>query len=215
MLLQFSVPNETGQLIPLKSVAALTLAAGPNNYYHYDGERAIAIEGDVIKDVVTPIAVTRKVLDRFDLDRDYPGMRLVVGGEAEETEKSVSDLIATFSLAIVAIYFLLILLFNSFTQPIMVVLAIPFGLIGVILAFALHQEPFGFLAMMGLIGVAGVVVNDSLVLVNHINVLKANDDLDSDPVPVYYRSGYTEPAYGRRGGNWGCYVKPRNGSWKR
>ena len=108
-------------------------------------------------------------LAQFDLDRDYPGMRMIVGGEAEETQKSVNDLIATFGIAVLAIYFMLVLLFNSFAQPILVVTAIPFGLIGVIFAFAAHGEPFGFLAMMGVIGLAGVVVNDSLVLVNHLN----------------------------------------------
>ena len=96
-------------------------------------------------------------------------------GEAEETQESVNDLIATFSIAVLAIYFLLVLLFNSFLQAIMVALAIPFGLIGVIFAFAFHGEPFGFLAMLGVIGLAGVVVNDSLVLVNHINTLRQDD----------------------------------------
>lgn len=172
---KLAAPNQRGQLIPLASVASFRSAPGPNNYYHYDGERAITIEGDVDKEVITPVEVTRQVLERFNLNRDYPGMRLVVGGEAEETQQSVYDLMVTFGLAIVAIYFLLILLFNSFVQPIMVVLAIPFGLIGVIIAFGAHGEPFGFLAMMGVIGLAGVVVNDSLVLVNHINQLRAED----------------------------------------
>jgi multidrug efflux pump subunit AcrB len=75
-------------------------------------------------------------------------------------------------MAVVGIYFLLVLLFNSVTQPIMVLLAIPFGIVGIVIAFTLHNEPFGFLAMLGAVGMAGVVVNDSLVLVNHLNELK-------------------------------------------
>ena len=67
---------------------------------------------------------------------------------------------------------LLILLFNSVWQPFIVMLAIPFGIIGVIIGFAVHNEVLGFLAMTGIIGLAGVVVNDSLVLVNHVNELK-------------------------------------------
>ncbi len=70
------------------------------------------------------------------------------------------------------IYFLLILLFNSFTQPILVLIAIPFGFVGVILALAIHNEPLSFLAMIGSVGLVGVVVNDSLVLVNHLNELR-------------------------------------------
>jgi multidrug efflux pump subunit AcrB len=81
------------------------------------------------------------------------------------------DLYGTFVLAALDIYFLLMLLFNSVAQPLMVILSIPFGLCGVIIAFALHGEPFSFLGMMGVVGMAGVVVNDSLVLVDHLNGL--------------------------------------------
>jgi multidrug efflux pump subunit AcrB len=84
----------------------------------------------------------------------------------------MAGLTKAFILAVVGIYFLLILLFNSLTQPIMVMSAIPFGIMGVILAFALHGEPLSFIAMLGVIGLGGVVVNDSLVLVNHINDLR-------------------------------------------
>jgi multidrug efflux pump subunit AcrB len=64
------------------------------------------------------------------------------------------------------------LLFNSITQPLMVIVAIPFGICGVIITFALHGQPFSFLGMLGVIGMAGVVVNDSLVLVDHLNSLR-------------------------------------------
>ena len=105
----------------------------------------------------------------FYLDRDYPGTRFIIGGEAEETKKSVKSLVNTFIFATIGIYFLLILLFDSYFQPFYVMLAIPFGIVGVILSFALHQEALGFMAMLGAIGLAGVVVNDSLVLVSHLN----------------------------------------------
>jgi multidrug efflux pump subunit AcrB len=75
----------------------------------------------------------------------------------------------TFVIAVVAIYFLLVLLFNSFAQPFPVLVAIPFGIVGIIIAFVIHGEPMSFMGMLGAIGLAGVVVNDSLVLVNHIN----------------------------------------------
>lgn len=167
-----AIPNRDGRLIPLRRVARLEVAPGPNNYYHYNGDRAITIEGDVAKGEITPVGVTRRVMEKFSDRGAYPGTRIVVGGEADETTRSVMDLVATFAIAVLAIYFLLILLFNSFAQPMVVVLSIPFGLIGVILAFATHGKPFGFLAMMGVIGLSGVVVNDALVLVNHINELR-------------------------------------------
>jgi multidrug efflux pump subunit AcrB len=99
-------------------------------------------------------------------------MRFELGGEAEETQKSMASLGRAFLLALVGIYFILILLFNKLTQPLMVMSAIPFGIAGVIFAFALHGQSLGFVAIMGIIGLGGVVVNDSLVLVNHINRLQ-------------------------------------------
>jgi multidrug efflux pump subunit AcrB len=74
----------------------------------------------------------------------------------------------------VGIYIVLVLLFNSLAQPVLVMSAIPFGLIGVIGAFTLHGQALGFMAMTGVIGMMGVVVNDSLILVNFINVHRAD-----------------------------------------
>jgi multidrug efflux pump subunit AcrB len=172
MLGELLIPNDTGRLIPLKQVVTLRSGPGPSSYYHFDGERTTTVTADVVKDQVTPLEVVSATVKRFDLDRDWPGMRFVVGGEAEETAESFRSLFIAFAIAVVAIFFVLSLLFGSFTQPFLVMLAIPFGVISVVIAFAIHGEPLGFLAMMGLIGLSGVVVNDSLVLVNHINELR-------------------------------------------
>ncbi len=166
------IPNARGDFIRLEEVAEFNSSAGPSNVYHFDNERAITITADVTKDVVTPLVATDAVLESIDLDRDWPGMRLVVGGEAEESAESMGSLAIAFIAAAVGIYLLLLLLFDSLTQPVMVMIAIPFGLVGVILAFALHQQAFGFLAMLGVVGLTGIVVNDSLILVNLVNRLK-------------------------------------------
>ncbi len=166
------IPNQQGRLITLKAVATLQSSPGPTDYRHHDGERTVTIEADVDQETTTPLEVTKAVFDHFDLDRNWPGLRLSLGGEQIETEKSMAGLFRTLVIAVIGIYFLLVLLFNSFTQPFYVIVAIPFGIIGVIITFALHGEPFGFVAIMGIIGLSGVVVNDSLVLVNHLNLLR-------------------------------------------
>jgi multidrug efflux pump subunit AcrB len=168
-LSRLKIPNRQGRLIPLKEVAGFEIGPGPSRYFHYDEERAITVTADIAEGGLTPLEATLVAIDHFDLD-NWPGMRFVVGGEAEETQKSVVSLGITMLVAAVGMYFVLILLFNSLTQPLLVLIAIPFGLIGVIGAFAIHGEPLGFLAMMGVIGLMGVVVNDSLILVNYINV---------------------------------------------
>jgi multidrug efflux pump subunit AcrB len=167
-LSELKVPNRQGRLIPLKGVATFEIGPGPSSYFHYDKERAITITSDIAQGGLTPLEATLATVDHFDL-KDWPGMRFVIGGEAEETQESFVSLGITMLIAVLGMYFILILLFNSFSQPLLVLIAIPFGLTGVIGAFAIHGEPLGFLAMMGVIGLMGVVVNDSLILVNYIN----------------------------------------------
>lgn len=166
------LPNSRGDFIRLEEVAEFIVETGPSNVYHFDNERAITITADVNKEIITPLKGTGQALAGIDIGEDWPGMRIVVGGEAEESAESMASLVVAFIAAAVGIYLLLLLLFNSLTQPVLVMIAIPFGMVGVILAFALHQQAFGFLSMLGIVGLTGIVVNDSLILVNLVNRLE-------------------------------------------
>ncbi len=174
------IPNEKGRLIRLSEVASLRAGPGPSNFYHYDGERTITITSDVLKDITTPLKVTRKVTEAFDIDKDWPGLRLLVGGEAEETAESMKSLYIAFIAALVGIYFVLTLLFGSFLQPMIALSILPFGFIGVIGTFAMHGKPLGFIAFIGVIGLMGVLVNDSLVLVQFVNQLRKRDTTENE-----------------------------------
>ncbi len=171
-LTQLSVPNRTGQLIPLKHLLSITKKEGSATLIHIDGKRTTSIYGDIDKKRITSTKVMEQVKSKFSSDK-INGAQLEFGGESQETNESVQNLIRSFVLALLGIFFLLILLFNSLFQPFMVLLTIPFGLIGVIIAFALHGQDLGFISMIGTIGLTGVVVNDSLVLVNHLNKKQA------------------------------------------
>lgn len=162
------IANNQGRLIQLKDIATVINAPGSPNYTHYNGRRSISITGDIDKTLTTSKEITRQIKDRFDFS-SYATVTLDFGGESEETDSSIQNLLRSFILAIVGIFLLLVVLFNSFTQPLIVILTIPFGLIGVILAFALHGQDLGFISIVGTVGLTGVIVNDSLVLVNHLN----------------------------------------------
>lgn len=169
---ELRIPNARGQLIPLREMAEFVTEPGPANYFHYDGERTTRITAETTSDSLTPVQITNSIVQQFDVNEDWPGMRFSIGGEAQETEESFQSLYIAFAIAVVAIYSLLILLFQSVTQPLVVIVAIPFGIVAVIITFAIHGKTLGFLAMMGLVGLSGVVVNDSLVMVDHINNLR-------------------------------------------
>jgi multidrug efflux pump subunit AcrB len=169
------IPNRTGRFVKLQEVADFHLDAGPSNFYHYDNERTITVTANIDKEKTTSLLATAAVLSAIDIQSGWPGMRVISGGEAEETQESMGSLIIAFAVAAVGIYLVLLLLFNSLTQPLVVMFAVPFGLIGVIFAFAIHGEAIGFLAMLGVIGLVGIVVNDSLILVNLVNRMRESD----------------------------------------
>ena len=166
-----TIPNDNDQLIPLNRVAKFHTTKGAADYRHYNGERVTTISAELIPNATTPEEATRKIMSRFNIARDYPGMYLLSKGAAEKTQTTLDNSVRTFVIAIIGIYFLLMILFNSVTQPFLVLLAVPFGFTGIVLIFALHNEPFSFMGMLGIIGYSGVVVNDSLVLVDHLNQL--------------------------------------------
>ncbi len=166
------IPNRNGRFIELQEVADFRVDAGPSNLYHYDNERTITVTANIDKEKTTSLVATNAVLDAINVNRNWPGMRIVAGGETEETQESMDSLVVAFAAAAVGIYLVLLLLFNSMLQPLLVMFAVPFGLIGVIFAFAVHGQAIGFLAMLGVIGLVGIVVNDSLILVNLANRIR-------------------------------------------
>ena len=107
------MPNKNGNLTSLSQLARFQTTPGPVNFHHYKGDRAITISGDVDKTITTPLKVSNAVQQHFDIDKDYPGMALIIGGEAEESEKSFNELLVILGIAAVGVYFLLVLLGND------------------------------------------------------------------------------------------------------
>ena len=174
-LKQLKIENDQGDLINLEEVADLDIQPALFGYYHDDGDRTTTVTGDTDEKVITSLEVMQALQNHFTPQkmREYTGVRMEISGEAKDSMQAVRDILFSFGMAFVGIYFLLMLLFNSTTQPFVVILAIPFGIAGVIIAFALHGiNQLTFLAAIGIVGMAGVVVNDALVMVNHLNNLK-------------------------------------------
>ena len=174
-LKQITIANQNGRLIPLRNFASFEKEAGNAQFNHYNGERCVNISADSDENIISAEKVSEMVISKFNLNRDYSGSRFVIGGEKKQNDESMGKIIKIFIIAALGIYFLLVILFNSLSQPLLIMTAIPFGLASVIITFALHNEPLGFMAMLGVVGLSGVVVNDSLVLVSHLNKMLKNN----------------------------------------
>ena len=118
----------------------------PAAVHHYKGKRSHTVTANVDSQMTTPLELLTEVRQKFSNLQGYGDARLVVEGEAVETQKSLFDLTVTLVAASIAIYFPLIILFNSLIQPLLVMSTIP-GAAAVIQTFALHDEPIGFLAL--------------------------------------------------------------------
>ena len=164
------IPSEKYmRLIKLKDIAKFSFQKSKILTTHYNGDKMISITAKIKDNKTTPANVINMVKDKFkNIEKEYQGVYLKFAGEAEETKETLNDLILTFVVAVLLIYFVLILLFKSLGEPLIIMVTIPFGIIGSFLAFIAHNVPFTFLGIIGIIGLSGVVVNDSIVMVEFI-----------------------------------------------
>jgi multidrug efflux pump subunit AcrB len=169
------IANRNGNLISLKKVATIEKVPGATTIKHLDGKRVVTASSNVNTDKVTSLEVNRMLMKKFrDISESYIGYSVKYGGEQEESVESLLSLLRAFFFAFLIVYLILASFFKSLIQPLIVMLAIPFGLIGVILAFIAHGIPFSFISILGVVGLNGIVVNDSIVLVDFINKLRTS-----------------------------------------
>ncbi|MDP8298833.1 MAG: efflux RND transporter permease subunit [Candidatus Tantalella remota] len=167
------VANRFGNLIPLKKVATIEKVPGMTTIHHLDGKRVVTVSSNVDTKKVTSLKVNSLLSAKFkNISDRYIGYSVKYGGEQEETLDSLKSLLQAFFFAFLVVYLILSSFFKSLIQPFVVMVAIPFGMIGVIFAFLMHGVPFSFMAIMGVVGLNGIVVNDSIVLVDFINKLR-------------------------------------------
>lgn len=170
------VRNMAGNLVSIEPLVKISESTSPQNIFHHNSYRTNTIYGNIDLDKTTPVEVYNQLLEKYkNFSRDYPGFSLVLGGEAKESVKLKKQMTIAISLAVVAIYFLLVVQFNSFTQPTIVIMAIPFGLMGIFVSFGIQMMDLSMLALIGTLGFTGVIINDSLVMVDFINSLRKKE----------------------------------------
>jgi HAE1 family hydrophobic/amphiphilic exporter-1 len=143
----------------------------PGELKRYQRQRSLTITADIRAGApVSSAQVTAWVRAQYpDLRARYPGATLVFGGEFEETQRSFDSLLKAFGLAVLLIYLILATQFKSYSQPLIILSAVMFSIIGVVFGKVATQSLFTVNSFIAVVGVTGVVVNDSLVLLDFIN----------------------------------------------
>jgi len=165
-----SIVTPSAQQVPLSQVATLTPGVSPTSIIRIDRYRTITVTADADKtqaNMTLIQAELRQFID--DLLVQYPGIHYQFDGEAREQRESFSSMNMGLLILLFVIYGLLAIPFKSYLQPIIVMSVIPFGIIGAVAGHWIMGMNLTILSLMGMMALVGVVINDSLVLVDYIN----------------------------------------------
>ena len=157
--------------VPMSSLADLSIAPAPATITRVNGRRVYTVTAYVDDNINTADAVTAEmfgpVLER--LQGEYDGFNMLVAGDQEDQAEVMPALARNFMLALIVIYSLLALNFKSYSQPIVIMLAIPFGFVGALIGHGLMGANLTLLSFFGIIGLSGVIINTSLMVADFVN----------------------------------------------
>jgi len=170
---EIRVTGPDGVKRPIAELADIAVARGYSEINRLDQKRSITVTADidVAKSSLTSGQITSDMEKRLmpDLLAEYPLVRVRWEGQREQTNESLRSLGVGFVVALFAMFVLLTMEFKSYFQPLLIIFVIPFGIAGAVFGHALMGMPLTLFSMFGLVALSGVVVNDSIVLIDFIN----------------------------------------------
>lgn len=173
-----------GSAVPFTSVARANLGRGFSSIQREDRRRVISVTAAVDTRVANANEIVadlkREVVP--NIEAIHPRVLISFGGEQREQAEVLGSLIRGWIIALIAIYALLAVPLRSYAQPLIIMAAIPFGLVGAVGGHLIMQYKFSMMSVVGLVALSGVVVNDSLVLVDYINKLRAKGTALQDAI---------------------------------
>ena len=170
-LTRMKIKTPKGARLPLAEVATWTIRPGYSVITRSNRRRVVDIQADVMRDVANADEIIKELQGDFleHLKGDYPGLNYSLEGEEKERRDSMRSMMYGFLIALFLIFVLLAIPFNSYIQPLVIMTAIPFGIIGAVLGHLLLGYNLSIVSFFGMVALAGVLVNDSLVLLDAIN----------------------------------------------
>ncbi len=168
-LSKFKVGNRRGNLTPIKPLTEIDKAKSLSMIQHLNFKRVINISAEA-KDSSNARLPMAKIKPKvIEIVEQYPGYSYSFGGMDKDTDESMRSLFVSFLAAFFFIFSLLVVTFRSLLQPILILTSIPLGFVGALLAMLAHGRPFGFMSLLGTVALAGVIVNNSIVLTDFVN----------------------------------------------
>jgi len=170
LLGSYQIPTPQGGWVPLSNVVTMSTEPSMLNISRYDLERSVRITAEINEQATTATEVNSLISSFLDEKlTQYPGYSYNFGGEEEQTRESLESIQSSAIIAILLIYLILASMLKSYTQPIIIMSVLPFAIVGVMVGILLRGEPLTLPALIGVVALLGIVVNDSLVLMSFIN----------------------------------------------
>jgi len=163
--------TDDGAMIPFTELADIRFAKGYNTITRIDRERSVRVRARVDKERVEPFEVVQQVRQQQiqPILDNYPSVSFQLEGASQDEAEATNSLAIGFVLALFAIFALMAIPLKSYSQPLIIMSVIPFGMIGAVIGHWVIGMPISILSLFGIIALAGVVVNDSLVMVDYVN----------------------------------------------
>lgn len=169
-LQQLKIGNNQGNLVTLPTVATFAKKQSLSSLSHTNYKRVVNVSAGLDTDILSPMEVNGIVYPILaKISAKYPGYKYESSGEDKDTEESMQSLMVAFIFAACFIFALLIMTFKNLLQPVLILCSIPLGFVGVIWSMYIHNRPFSFMAMLGVIALAGVIVNNAIVFTDFVN----------------------------------------------
>jgi len=167
---EMRIATPTGQLVPFSEVARFGEGTGYATIRRVDGRRVVNVMADADQEVANPDAVTDELIAGFGaLEAANPGVKVEAKGRRREMTKSIDSLWQAMMVAVAIIYTILAWLFRSYIQPLIVMVSLPLAMIGVILGHYIMGYDLTIISKIGFVALAGIAVNDALILINFVN----------------------------------------------
>ena len=171
-ILNVPVIEDSASPVLLRDLVDLSFESEPNVRMRYKGKPAVTITSDIAEgSQLSPARVQYLVSRYFQRQADrYPGVSVSFGGEFESTSKSYKSLTFAFFIALLLIYLVLASQFKDYFQPLIIINAVPYALIGVVMGLLVTRTTFTVGSFLAIVGLAGIAVNDTLLLIDFMNV---------------------------------------------
>ena len=177
-VLNLRITNDIGQTVALCDVVTFEIQPGPTAINRFDQKRTIMVTANIDKNIITIDKVDIKLKSVFkNIEKHFPGVTIKTGGQFEEFSETFKNIGSLFILSLIIIFLILGTQFNSYTQPLIILTTVPFSMIGAMLGLLISGNPFSIISMFGFVALAGIVVNDAIVLISFVNNRRNKDNI--------------------------------------